>query len=113
MKKFLTICVLGTILALSFFACKKYYKEKQNSSVFDTAAAKEWYYGVFKNSMEGISFFNKKEVKLPDWENGSYKKIGALEIVSFPLLQSKVRIPITGANAKETPGHIQSIAEGT
>ena len=70
-------------------ACRK-NDHPVRPEVFNTVAAKEWYYGSFKQSAEfqaaNTAIAGKK---FPDWKTGRYKKLGNMEIVEFDLVEQK------------------------
>ena len=74
------------ICSMMFFSCQKEKHQKQPENSL-APAAKEWYYSSFKKSAEWKqSPLHGK--KLPDWGRSSYKKIGNMEIVEFPLVSA-------------------------
>ena len=95
----ITLSLLFTAIAV-FMACRK---TNQNESVaaaglpavFNAEAAKEWFYGTFKKSNEFLSVpIALDGKKLPDWDGGRYKKLGNTEMVEYPLVQQKKRVPV-------------------
>ncbi len=93
-KLLLSACIVLLLAATAIIlpACKK-SEHKEISSEFDAAAAKEWYYGTFKKSAEW-AMSESKGKKLPDWKNGTYTRIGDLEIVEFPLKKAAQSIQV-------------------
>ncbi len=78
------IAVFGSIIA-----CQK-TSDRSVSPEFNTAAAKEWYYGTFKKSAEYAGYnATAQGRKQPDWKNGNYTRIGDYEILEFPLNKEK------------------------
>jgi hypothetical protein len=70
-------------------ACRKTDQGPQQD-IFDSAAAKEWFYGSFRKSAEYRSVNTTTAgQKLPNWETGRYKKLGNTEIVEFDLTEQK------------------------
>lgn len=79
------------------FSCQKETSTSKESSVFNPATAKEWYYAEFKKSTEwqGSSL---KGNKLPDWKNGVIGKNGNAQVVEFPLVKKTKTFPVSLAN---------------
>lgn len=75
------------------FSCQKEVSTSKESSVFNAAAAKEWYYAEFKKSAEwqGSALKGKK---LPEWKSGYIGKIGNSQAVEFPLVTKTKSFPI-------------------
>ena len=71
--KLLSLIVLLT--GVTFFACKRTADVQTNKETFGVQQAKEWYYGYFKKSAEFINS-SVKGKQLPDWKNGTYRKMG-------------------------------------
>lgn len=80
------------------FSCQKEVSTSKESSVFNAAAAKEWYYAEFKKSAEWRGS-DMKGKKLPDWSSGVYKKIGNYEVVEFPLIKATKRFELMKDNS--------------
>ncbi|MEQ1553077.1 MAG: hypothetical protein ABL929_02795 [Ferruginibacter sp.] len=99
MQTILKITGIVLFFVVLTFGCKKTRLDQayNTNEPFDAAAAKEWYYGVFKNSAEWKSSAEAGK-KLPDWKHGVYRKIGSLEIVEFPLIKSKREYSILDKN---------------
>src|SRR5688572_17232388 len=89
----LSLILSAVILTFTIIACQKNTSSDALDTVFDSADAKEWYYGTFKKSQEWLNY-NAKEngVKSPDWNHGTYQKTGNLEIVEFPLIKVKTKL---------------------
>ncbi len=104
------ICIAS--LAFVIIACQK-SADVPGSSEFDVAAAKEWYYGVFKKSA-AYNEYNRGTggKKLPAWSKGIYKKIGGLEIVEFPLAKEKKSVLLDGENGLSAADNLR-IAEAS
>jgi hypothetical protein len=90
--KFLGITLLLFVVISS---CKKTLSdtEYEGKEVFDAAAAKEWYYGVFKKSAEWKSSPEAGK-KLPVWKHGTHRKLAGMDFVEYPLLKAKTGFPI-------------------
>jgi len=74
--------------------CQKEIKKPDTDNEYNSASAKEWYYGTFKKSTEFSSYDQVQYgKKLPDWKNGVYKKFGNYEAIDFPLVKEKTFIP--------------------
>lgn len=86
------------IAAMLLFSCQKEVSTSKESSVFNAAAAKEWYYAEFKKSAEWRGS-DMKGKKLPDWSSGVYKKIGNYEVVEFPLIKATKRFELMKDNS--------------
>ena len=104
--KLLSLIVLLT--AVTFFACKRTADVQTNKETFGVQQAKEWYYGYFKKSAEFINS-SVKGKQLPDWKNGTYRKMGDLEIVEFPLLKENSTISVVKDNSASSQGVKQII----
>ncbi len=89
--KWATLIVL--VMVVTFFACKRTAEVQANNETFNVAQAKEWYYGEFKKSDEFKNSLVKGK-QLPNWEKGTYRKEGDLEIVDFPLLKNSTTIAV-------------------
>jgi hypothetical protein len=106
-KKVLLLCLVTMAVIGSFNACKKYApasKEiaRENNGEFNTAAAREWYYGHFKKTNNWKSYDpDVQGKKLPDWEHGRYHRTGTLEIAEFPLEQAKRSYGIAGTGLND------------
>ncbi|MBA3674704.1 MAG: hypothetical protein H0W75_07065, partial [Chitinophagaceae bacterium] len=120
------------IFIITFNSCKKVALDEvftpEFDKTFNTAAAKEWYYGTFKKSAEWASYYSIKsgttanngaiastekaakpnELKLPDWKHGVYRKVGNMEVMEFPLHKAHRSISIP--NKSLTEGEKKKIA---
>lgn len=95
-KRNILSCAAGIgVLAIVIIACRREAVQEVNTA-FDSASAKEWYYGVFKKSIEWASHRQNTTngVQLPDWKQGITRKLGGMEIVEFPLIKSKSRVAL-------------------
>ena len=93
----IVLCILGFIaITLTFIACRKNFTER-TIDIFSQSEAKEWYYGTFKKSPEWQQS-NEKGKKLPDWKNGTYRRVGNMEIVEFPLMKERKSYAIASAS---------------
>ena len=110
MITFLLFLIVSTLIVVS---CRKTESnnEDQKEAFSEIQKAKEWYYGNFKKSAEWASSPQHGK-KLPEWKMGQAGKIGNLEIIEFPLRQSKTSIPIPGINAL-TPADAKRIASAS
>lgn len=101
----LLLCIGIIIISVPLLnSCQKLSTDKVNS-VFTTDMAKEWYYGSFKKTTE----FGQSSVKgkqLPDWQNGTYRKVGKMEIVEFPLIKEKTKLTIPQGDDAATVSRI-------
>ena len=108
MKALFFILLVTTII---FAACRK--NASSDNTSFDQMAAKEWYYGVFKKSSEWLGYNRQKNgIKLPDWRNGKYFKVGNSEFVEFPLIKAKTKMGIT-SKANLSAGDALKIANSS
>ncbi len=98
--------MLKFILSLSLFilvlviGCKKDFSlenQTQNSNAFTSKDAREWFYTTFKKSA-AFNEYNDSTLKLPDWAHSTYRKVGNLEIIEFPLFKEKKSIIIQSNN---------------
>src|SRR5688572_26599884 len=105
----LSLILSAVIMAFTIIACQKNQHSEAIDTVFDSADAKEWYYGTFKKSQEW-SNYNAKEngIKSPDWKHSTSQKIGNLEIVEFPLIKVKTKLLMSSATA---PNVAKRVAE--
>jgi len=121
-QAFLLLAILiGTIVA-----CKKGFDEPKDEILridkFNPAAVKEWWYGTFVKSAEWTSYYsgqkNNKLVnskvrdKSPDWNHGTYRKVGNMEIVEFPLIKGVASL-LLPLNSKLTASNRKRIAEAS
>jgi hypothetical protein len=97
-------------ITLTFIACRKNFTESA-IDIFSQSEAKEWYYGTFKKSPEWQQS-NEKGEKLPDWKNGTYRRVGNMEIVEFPLMKERKSYSIPSAS-KLSSSEIRKIADGS
>ena len=97
-------------ITLTFIACRKNFTESAND-IFSQSEAKEWYYGIFKKSPEWQQS-NEKGEKLPDWKNGTYRRVGNMEIVEFPLMKERKTYSIPSAS-KLSSSEIRKITDGS
>jgi len=96
-----------SLITIVIIACRRETTQEVNSG-FDSEAAKEWYYGIFKKLPE----FQQSSIKgnqLPDWSNGRHHTIGSMEIMEFPLMQRKKLVSLEGGS---TPAS-RRLAEAT
>ncbi len=95
MKLILKFLGIALLLFVVISSCKKTLSDTQYNGKedFDAAAAKEWYYGVFKKSPEWKSSPEAGK-KLPVWKYSNYRKVGGLEIVEFSLTKEKSSFPM-------------------
>lgn len=110
MKSSLLLSILTIIILLGIIACRKNLINEelnpdQKSVDVNVAAAKKWYYETFKKSAEWTSYnsartrtSNANTQKEPDWERGTYNKLGNLEITEFPLLRSNTSFSLPAAS---------------
>jgi hypothetical protein len=107
--------LLGIILVMILFiaSCRKtgFDTQYKNDETFNAAAVKEWYYAVFKKSAEWQSSPEHGK-KLPKWNYPTYRKVGNLEIIEFPLARIQNKIYIT-KNAATTDADRKRIAESS
>lgn len=86
------------VILLSFNACQKDLTAEQTGKAnqgadFSTEIVKNWYNNTFKNSAEFAEYNAiQKGRKEPDWEKGTYRKTGNLEMIEFPLIKQKRNI---------------------
>ena len=107
----LALWIFGIIsITLTFIACRKNFTESA-IDIFSQSEAKEWYYGTFKKSPEWQQS-NEKGEKLPDWKNGTYRRVGNMEIVEFPLMKERKSYSIPSAS-KLSSSEIRKIADGS
>lgn len=97
-------------LTVAFIACRKNLTES-TINIFSQSDAKEWYYGTFKKSSDWQNS-NEKGKKLPDWKNGTYRRVGNMEIVEFPLMKERKSYAIPSAN-KLSSSDIRRITDGS
>jgi len=98
MKILLKLSVLVSMVILIAISCKKDLSFDGNGDSrkdFTSAFVKSWYNKTFMKSPE-FATFNQKEngKKQPDWKNGTYRKVGNMEILEFPLLREKKSISV-------------------
>ena len=118
------LLLVGTIVA-----CRKSFDPSTSNSdpqvitvEFNAMAAKEWFYGSFKKSTEYASYYSAKTTetarysskpsgKLPDWTRSTYRKVGRIEIVEFPLIKAKttMSVPTAGLSKQD----VKRIAEAS
>jgi hypothetical protein len=92
-RKKRSILLAAMLIPIIYIACRKTGagespSQPYGNAAFNTAAAKEWFYGTFKKSKEFLDMpvaLNGK--KLPEWKTGRYKKMGNMEIVEFDLVE--------------------------
>lgn len=108
MKK--TIFISVFIFALGFISCINDIDD-QGRDAFNQANAKDWFHSTFKKSAEWLQSTEKNN-KLPDWNNGKYRKIGNLEILEFPLIENKTTITVPVENYT-TSQEIKRVLDGT
>jgi hypothetical protein len=95
MRKFIKLFATALVATVIIIACQKEISNSKKDNVFDDKSVKEWYYGTFKKSPEWAEYNSSlKGRKLPDWKNGTYKKLGDMEMVEFPLVKEKNTVPI-------------------
>jgi hypothetical protein len=97
-------------MIFTFHGCQKDFGEN-TIDIFSQSEAKEWYYGTFKKSPEWQQS-NEKGKKLPDWKNGTYRRVGNMEIVEFPLMKERKTHSIPSAS-KLSISDISKIADGS
>lgn len=96
-NKLIPICIFGFLtVTVTLVACKKVFTGNA-TDLFAQSEAKEWYYKVFKKSPEWQQS-KEKGKKLPDWENGTYRRVGNIEIVEFPLMKERKVFAIPSTN---------------
>ncbi|HUS00805.1 MAG TPA: glycosyl hydrolase 108 family protein [Chitinophagaceae bacterium] len=101
MKSPLLLSILTLIVLFGIIACRKNLINEelhpdQKPADANVFAAKKWYNEFFKKSAEWASYNSARNrtsgeangKKEPDWEHGSYNKLGNLEIMEFPLFRS-------------------------
>lgn len=107
----LALWIFGIMsITLTFIACRKNFTESA-IDIFSQSEAKEWYYGTFKKSPEWQQS-NEKGEKLPDWKNGTYRRVGNMEIVEFPLMKERKTYSIPSAT-KLSSSEIRKITDGS
>jgi|GEM_PF-1235517 len=97
-------------LTVAFIACRKNFTES-TVDTFSQSEAKEWYYGTFKKSPEWQQSTEKGK-KLPDWKNGTYRRVGNMEIVEFPLMKERKSFAIPSAS-KLSSSEKRKITDGS
>jgi hypothetical protein len=97
-------------MIFTFHGCQKDFGEN-TIDIFSQSEAKEWYYGTFIKSPEWQQS-NEKGKKLPDWKNGTYRRVGNMEIVEFPLMKERKTLSIPSAS-KLSISDISKIADGS
>jgi hypothetical protein len=97
MKKILLPCSF-LILIFLLHSCLKHDSLTDNK--FDAAAAKEWYYGVFKKSEEYKTDLSVSGIKkYPDWKHGISQTKDGYQIVEFPLNSTLRTVPVISNTA--------------
>ena len=97
MKYLIKLCSLLFIIVTFISSCTKIGVDKVEdvNKIFDTKAAKLWYYGTFDGSAEfKENDYVKNGKKTPDWSKGNYRKVGDIEIMEFPLYKEKLSYPL-------------------
>jgi hypothetical protein len=105
-----SICAILFLISV-FISCQKEYKRQASTNEFNETAAKEWYYGIFKKSPEWINSPSRGK-QLPDWKKSTYRKVGNMEIIEFPLVKARAKITIPKNNSL-TENNIKRIAEAS
>ncbi|MEO5562432.1 MAG: hypothetical protein ABIR18_03335 [Chitinophagaceae bacterium] len=109
----LILCSSITIVTLSIISCQKKSDAENLDTKFDSSDAKEWYYGTFKKSNEWLSYDSKTlGPKSPDWKYNTYRKVGNMEIIEFPLTKVKSKLWIPFAQGTSIPDY-KRIAESS
>jgi hypothetical protein len=98
-----SILLAAMLVPIIYIACRKTDHNRSETTnataAFNTAAAKEWFYGTFKKSKEFLDLPVALDgKKLPHWQGGQYKKLGNTELVEYPLVQQIKRVPVTPAS---------------
>lgn len=124
MRKFTKLFATALVAAIIIIACQKEISSPQKENVFDTAAAKEWWYGTFRKST-GYTVVDYSSVfvpsagygaaaakKYPNWKNGNSYKIGSLQIAEFPLVYNS-RITVFPGSERLSKSEKIKIAEAS
>jgi hypothetical protein len=106
-KSICTILFLSSVV----ISCQKENKSPALTTTFNADAAKEWYYGIFKKSSEWLNSSSSGK-QLPNWKISTYRKIGGMEIVEFPLMKARTKITIPKNNSASEK-EIQRIADAS
>lgn len=107
----IVLWIFGLIsLTALFIACRKNLNES-TADTFSQNEAKEWYYSTFKKSSEWQQS-KEKGKKLPDWKNGTYRRVGNMEIVEFPLMKERKSYAIPSAISLSS-SEIRKITDGS
>lgn len=79
------------LMIVILFSCQKEAsKISISEEEFSAAAAKEWYYGTFKKTVDYAAFnATTSGKKLPEWKISTKKKVGEYSVVDFPLAKQK------------------------
>lgn len=112
MKTLLKLSVLALVIVLIAIGCKKMLSNQDlSATVFNTSAAKNWYYGTFIKSPEW-SGSAQKDKQLPDWKNGVITTIENKEAVVYPFIKGSRSFSIPGDN-NLTPVQCKRIADAS
>lgn len=103
MKIVLKLFVFAFLVTLLTIGCKKilsddYSNKIESTKDFDALFVKHWYYRTFENTSEWKSSWSEGK-KYPSWKKGTYRKVGNLEIMEFPLLSEKTKRLIPTSNS--------------
>ena len=113
-KVFIIIKLYSFIIILTFLlaSCERELYEQPTNTSFSSEVAKDWYYNSLKNSEQFRKLSEIKGGKLPDWNNGVYRKTGTIEIIEFPLIKAKKQIafPSTG---KLNPAEVKRVLDAS
>ncbi|MBL7702966.1 MAG: hypothetical protein JNM14_12000 [Ferruginibacter sp.] len=99
MKTFLKlISALFLFFIFIFMGCQKdlsFEGTVNPNKEFTPAFVKSWYNRTFSKTAE-FKNYNQKEngKKQPNWKHGTYRKVGNIEILEFPLLKEKKSIAV-------------------
>jgi hypothetical protein len=87
MKTLLKLFVFASVIVLIAISCQKLLSnEDLSATIFNTTAAKNWYYGTFIKSPEW-SGSAQREKQLPDWKNGVVATIEKQDAVVYPFIK--------------------------
>lgn len=92
------VVLLSIFTIFLLFSCTKISNGSDAAPVITEAAgaAKEWYYGSFKQSA-AYKRSAETDKKIPDWEHSTVYKTGNTEIVEFPLIKANSRMSVPSA----------------
>lgn len=98
MKSLLKLFAFTSALVLIAISCQKVLSNESSSSAtsskeFNTAFVKNWYVQTFVKTADWQNVW-AKEKNVVDWKNENYHKVGAMEVIEYPLQKQKTSLLI-------------------